>query len=95
MDKFDNGVLSSVAVGWGLAHHLWKRIHADSGRRTRSGGKMNSIVKKRKDYRMDIIRHNPHGCGNLGGLVREERRVERRGGQTLLACGSKVIVWFS
>jgi len=25
MDKFDNGVLSSVAVGWGLPHHLEKR----------------------------------------------------------------------
>lgn len=56
---------------------------------------MNNIVKKQKDYRMDIICREPHGYGVFSGLVREERRVERRGGQTLLACGSKVIVWFS
>ena len=37
---------------------------------------MNSIVKKRKDYFMDIIHCNPHDCRNPGGLVREERWLE-------------------
>ena len=57
-------------------------------------GKMDNIVKNRKDYCMDTICHNPHSCWILGGLEHEERRGERRGWQKMLACSDKVLVCF-
>ena len=85
MDKFDNGVLSSVAVGWSLPHHPEKRYTPIAVGVPVCSGKMNSIVKNYKDYCMDIIRHNPHDCRNPGGLVREERWLEW-GGRVEKSC---------
>ena len=56
---------------------------------------MNSIMKNHKSYCMDMIHHHPHGYRDFGGLVREERRVERCGGIDRVEHGRKVVVWFS
>ena len=78
MDKFDNGVLSSVAVGWSLPHHPEKRYTPIAVGTPACNGKMNSIMKNHKDYCMDIICHNPYDYGVFGELVREKRLLERR-----------------
>lgn len=94
MDKFDNGVLSSVAVGWSLPHHPEKRYTPIAVGVPVCSGKMNSIVKNYKDYCMDIICRNPRGCGNSGGSVCERGLLSGRCRLRKVAHNGKVIVWF-
>lgn len=55
---------------------------------------MNNIVKNYKDYCMDIICHNPHGCRDFDGLARKERRYRAVWRIHGSCSSSKVIVWF-
>lgn len=87
MDRFRNSVLSLAISRVGLAHHLENRYTLTAVGALAYSGKMNSIVKNYKDYRMDVICRNPHGCRDFGWLAREKGSLGRRAGRSGLFVG--------
>lgn len=94
MDRFRNNALPLAISRVGLAPHPEKRYTLTALGVPACSGKMNNIVKKQKDYRMDIICRDPHNYRALGGLARKERRYRAVWRIHGSCSSSKVIVFF-